>query len=142
MDTVALSPFHLAIPVDNLSVAREFYHKVMGFEEGRSSEHWVDFNCFGHQLVIHYQKNILRNVAHNEVDGKSVPIPHFGVLLEWNQWEKLAERLQQKKVSFEIEPYVRFKGEVGEQGTLFFYDPSGNALEFKTFKDMSRIFAK
>ena len=142
MSTNSLSPFHLAIPVDNLQKARAFYKDVMGFEEGRSSEEWVDFNCFGHQLVIHYQETIVRNPAHNEVDGKSVPIPHFGVLLEWNQWEQLAQRLKAKKVLFEIAPYIRFKGEVGEQGTLFFYDPCGNALEFKTFRDMSRIFAK
>ncbi|UZO80514.1 VOC family protein [Aquimarina sp. ERC-38] len=142
MSQSSLSPFHLAIPVDNLSVARTFYGEVMGFEEGRSSEHWVDFNCFGHQLVIHYHEHSAKISAHNEVDGKSVPIPHFGVLLEWSEWEKLAERLTAKNVEFEIAPYVRFKGEVGEQGTLFFYDPCGNALEFKTFKDMSRIFAK
>ena len=138
-----LSPFHLAIPVDNLPLARAFYNEVLELSEGRSSDHWVDFNFFGHQLVIHYKpKESNESIHTNAVDGKDVPVPHFGILLEWNQWETLAEMLKQKNVDFVIEPYIRFKGEVGEQATMFFYDPCGNALEFKSFKDPSQIFAK
>jgi len=138
-----LSPFHLAIPVDNLPLARAFYNEVLELSEGRSSDHWVDFNFFGHQLVIHYKpKESNESIHTNAVDGKDVPVPHFGILLEWNQWETLAEILKQKNVDFVIEPYIRFKGEVGEQATMFFYDPCGNALEFKSFKDPSQIFAK
>ncbi|WP_027393716.1 VOC family protein [Aquimarina latercula] len=137
-----LSPFHLAIPVDNLEVARDFYNKTLNLKEGRSSEHWVDFNFFGHQLVIHYKPKLELNNHHNTVDGKEVPVPHFGIILEWDTWQSFAQMLSNKKIDFVIEPYIRFQGEVGEQATMFFYDPCGNALEFKSFKDPSQIFAK
>ncbi|MBW1294907.1 VOC family protein [Aquimarina litoralis] len=138
-----LPPFHLAIPVDNLAIARNFYNDVLNLSEGRSSDHWVDFDFFGHQLVIHYkQKSENDTEHHNSVDGKEVPVPHFGIILEWDTWHNFAKMLSEKKVSFVIEPYIRFKGEVGEQATMFFYDPCGNALEFKSFKDPSQIFMK
>ena len=139
-----LSPFHLAIPVYDLPAARHFYGSVFGLEEGRSSEHWVDFNFFGHQLVIHLApKNATQEAAHtNAVDGHDVPVPHFGVVLAWDDWEALAERLRSRQTTFVIEPYVRFKGQVGEQATLFLLDPCGNALEFKAFKDIGQLFAK
>ncbi|MFO8044960.1 MAG: VOC family protein [Halomonas sp.] len=139
-----LSPFHLAIPVHDLSSARVFYNEVFGLEEGRSSEQWVDFNFFGHQLVIHeHPKMPYQEQANtNAVDGHDVPVPHFGVVLGWDEWEALAERLKARGTEFVIEPYVRFKGQVGEQATMFLLDPCGNALEFKAFKDMSQLFAK
>nr|WP_290694437.1 VOC family protein [Halomonas sp. UBA3074] len=141
---MSLSPFHLAIPVYDVALARAFYNDVFGLEEGRSSEQWVDFNFFGHQLVIHEQpKTAGQESAHtNPVDGHNVPVPHFGVILQWDEWEALAERLKARDTQFVIEPYVRFKGEVGEQATMFLLDPCGNALEFKAFKDMSQVFAK
>ncbi|HMQ06584.1 MAG TPA: VOC family protein [Saprospiraceae bacterium] len=141
---MTLTPFHLAVPVSNLEEARLFYKEVIGCDEGRSSDHWVDFNFFGHQFVIHY-KELPANedrLQHNPVDGHNVPVPHFGVVLEWESWHQLVERLKAKGVHFVIEPYIRFKGQVGEQATMFFLDPSGNALEFKSFKDMSQIFAR
>ncbi len=139
-----IQPFHLAIPVDNLAAARAFYTETIGCEEGRSSDHWVDLNFYGHQLVIHYQaKPEADGELHsNPVDGHNVPIPHFGVVLSWDDWEALAERLRKQSVPFVIEPYIRFKGQVGEQATMFFLDPCGNALEFKAFKDMGQLFAK
>ena len=138
-----LTPFHLAVPVTDLVETRAFYRDVLGCEEGRSSDQWVDFNLFGHQFVIHLKpKSESEEPHHNPVDGHAVPVPHFGVVLEMNTWEKLAEHLKAEGVEFVIEPYVRFKGEVGEQATMFFKDPSGNALEFKAFADMSQIFAK
>lgn len=138
-----LSPFHLAIPVDNLEKAREFYNNILELEEGRSSSHWVDFNFYGHQLVIHHKpKTNLENNHKNLVDGKDVPVPHFGILLEWQDWQDLAEKLSNKNIEFAIKPYIRFKGEIGQQATMFFYDPCGNAIEFKSFKDRSQIFAK
>ncbi|MBQ4822231.1 VOC family protein [Aquimarina sp. MMG016] len=138
-----LSPFHLAIPVDNLIKARDFYTNILNLEEGRSSDHWVDFNFFGHQLVIHYQsKPEAENNHTNPVDGKDVPVPHFGIILEWDTWQNLAKSLTEKKVQFAIEPYIRFKGEIGEQATMFFYDPCGNALEFKSFREPTQIFVK
>ena len=138
-----LTPFHLAVPVSNLEVARTFYREVIGCEEGRSSDHWVDFNLFGHQFVIHYQasQDDGGTNSSNEVDGHHVPIPHFGVVLEWNTFHSFVERLRSKGVKFVIEPYIRFEGQVGEQATMFFRDPSGNALEFKSFKDFNQIFA-
>jgi len=141
---MTLSPFHLAIPVYDLGAAREFYRDLFGLEEGRSSDHWVDFNFFGHQLVIHeHPKTESQDKAHsNSVDGHDVPVPHFGVVLDWPVWEALAERLKARSTDFVIEPYVRFQGQVGEQATMFLYDPCGNALEFKAFKDMSQLFAK
>jgi len=138
-----LSPFHLAIPVDNLALARAFYRNTLGLSEGRSSDYWVDFNFFGHQLVIHYKpKSDLDATHHNTVDGKDVPVPHFGIILTWDTWQNFANTLTDKKIQFVIEPYIRFQGEVGEQATMFFYDPCGNALEFKSFKDPSQLFAK
>ncbi|GAL66520.1 VOC family protein [Jejuia pallidilutea] len=138
-----IQPFHLAIPVHNLIECRAFYRDILGCEEGRSSDHWVDFNFFGHQLVIHYKpKEETKNLHTNAVDGKDVPVPHFGVVLPWETFHNFAEHLKSKTIEFVIEPYVRFEGLVGEQATMFFYDPSGNALEFKAFKDMSQLFAK
>lgn len=138
-----IQPFHLAIPVDSLEQNRIFYRDTLGCEEGRSSDHWVDFNFFGHQLVIHVQEKQNSPVAKgNPVDGKDVPIPHFGVVLNWEVFEKFAEQLKQKNIEFVIEPYIRFKGKTGEQATMFFRDPSGNALEFKAFKNIDQLFAK
>jgi len=138
----AVSPFHLAIPVHNLNECRLFYRDVLGCEEGRSNDHWVDFNFFGHQLVIHYKPKSTEALHTNPVDGKDVPVPHFGVVLPWDSFETFAQNLKQKNIQFVIEPYIRFKGLTGEQATMFFYDPAGNALEFKAFKDMSQLFAK
>ena len=139
-----MNPFHLAIPVQNLDVMRKFYKEVLNCAEGRSSENWVDFNLFGHQLVIHQKSDceVSNKPLSNPVDGHVVPVPHFGVVLEWNQWTKLAEKLKAKKIEFVIEPYIRFEGQVGEQATLFFLDPENNALEFKAFKNMEQLFAK
>jgi extradiol dioxygenase family protein len=136
------NPFHLAIPVANLEICRTFYRDVLQCKEGRSSKSWVDFNFFGHQLVIH-QKEGSATTAQitNPVDGHDVPVPHFGVVLDWNVWQDLATSLKEKGTAFIIEPTIRFKGKVGEQATLFFYDPENNALEFKAFKDMSQLFA-
>ncbi len=137
-----ISPFHLAIPVHNLTECRLFYKDVLGCEEGRSSTHWVDFNFFGHQLVIHYKPKSEEVLHTNPVDGKDVPVPHFGIVLPWSDFQTFAEHLKQKKIQFVIEPYIRFEGQVGEQATMFFYDPAGNALEFKAFKDINQLFAK
>lgn len=139
---MALTPFHLAIPVHNLKACRDFYTNLLQFEEGRSSEHWVDYNFFGHQLVIHYKEKSEDDSYTNPVDGKAVPVPHFGVVLEWEAFHQFSELLQSKNIDFIIAPYIRFEGQVGEQATMFFKDPSGNALEFKAFKDMSQLFAK
>lgn len=141
---MSLSPFHLAIPVYDLATARHFYSDVFGLAEGRSSEHWVDYDFYGHQLVIHEHPNtVSQESAHtNAVDGHDVPVPHFGVVLSWEDWEVLAERLRSQDIQFVIEPYVRFKGQVGEQAIMFLFDPCGNALEFKAFKDMGQLFAK
>ncbi len=136
-----LSPFHLAIPVDDLSICRKFYRDTLGCQEGRSSDHWVDFNFFGHQLVIHLKEYTQPKAPTNQVDGKQVPIPHFGVVLDMDTFQKLAKQLQEKNIEFIIEPYTRFKGLVGEQATMFFKDPSSNALEFKAFSDPSQLFA-
>lgn len=138
-----IQPFHLAIPVTTLEENRIFYRETLGCEEGRSSDHWVDFNFFGHQLVIHVQEPQPEPVGKgNPVDGKDVPIPHFGVVLEWDTFQKLAAQLKAKNIQFVIEPYIRFEGKIGEQATMFFKDPSGNALEFKAFKDIDQLFAK
>ncbi|MGC6284895.1 MAG: VOC family protein [Polaribacter sp.] len=137
-----VQPFHLAIPVKSLEPCRTFYREVLGCEEGRSDAHWVDFNFFGHQLVIHQKDGFEPNIISNPVDGHDVPVPHFGVVLSWEDWEHLADRLQKANIEFIIEPYIRFKGEVGEQATMFFNDPEGNPLEFKAFKDMGQLFAK
>lgn len=138
-----LQPFHLAMPVDDLEAARKFYGELLGFEEGRSTDNWIDWNFFGHQFVTHLQsgqKN--KPAAINPVDGHSVPVPHFGVLLEWQQWHNFSQKLKDHKIDFVIEPYIRFRDEIGEQATMFFCDPSGNSLEFKSFKDPSQLFAK
>ena len=137
-----LSPFHLAIPVNNIDKCKIFYKEILGCKEGRSSDHWVDFDLFGHQLVIHFQESNNKNLHTNPVDGKDVPIPHFGVILEWENFKRFSSKLEKKGVEFIIKPYIRFEGEPGEQATMFFKDPSGNALEFKSFKDSSQIFAK
>jgi extradiol dioxygenase family protein len=140
----ALSPFHIAFPVDDLAAARHFYGTVLGCPEGRSAEEWIDFDLFGHQIVAHYKARTATADAahHNPVDGHDVPVPHFGVVLPMDQWHALAERLKLAHVRFVIEPYIRFQGQVGEQATMFFLDPAGNALEFKAFADISQLFAK
>ena len=140
---MSIKPFHLAVPVYDLDKARTFYRDTLGCSEGRSSDHWVDFDFFGHQFVIHYKpKNAEEDLHSNPVDGHDVPVPHFGVVLEWDQWHELVQKLNRVDMKFVIEPYIRFKGEVGEQATMFFLDPCGNALEFKAFKDISQLFAK
>lgn len=139
----SICPFHVAVPVHNLEKARFFYGHILGCKEGRSSNQWIDFDMYGHQFVAHLKPNSDKgNQLHfNEVDGHGVPVPHYGVVLKWNDWAALSERLKAHKVSFLIEPYIRFKGQAGEQATMFFLDPSGNALEFKAFKDIKMLFA-
>lgn len=139
-----LSPFHLAIPVNDLDLCRNFYGKVLNCQEGRSDTHWVDFNFFGHQLVIHQRPEAedQDKKVFNPVDGKDVPVPHFGVVLHWDDWQQLKKLLLASEVNFIIEPYIRFQGEPGEQATMFFLDPEGNALEFKAFKNMTNLFSK
>jgi len=134
--------FHLAFPVHDLAAAREFYLGVLECEEARSSDRWVDFNLYGHQIVAHLAPGSAGIRAGNDVDADHVPVPHFGIILPMNEWRELAERLRAKGVEFIIEPKIRFEGEVGEQATMFFLDPSGNALEFKAFADFSQVFAK
>jgi uncharacterized protein len=140
---MALTPFHIAFPVDDLAAARVFYGEVLGCPEGRSSEQWIDFDLFGHQIVAHLKPRAKAapGAHHNPVDGHDVPVPHFGVVMEMDAWRALAERLRSAGVSFVIEPYIRFEGQVGEQATMFFLDPAGNALEFKAFADMGQLFA-
>ncbi len=139
-----LTPFHIAFPVDDLDAARRFYGGLLGCPEGRSAEgEWIDFNLFGHQIVAHHVPGGPRPAgASNPVDGHDVPVPHFGVVLDLVRWKVLAERLKAAGVAFVIAPYVRFEGEVGEQATMFFLDPAGNALEFKAFADFGQLFAK
>ena len=134
-----LRPFHLAIPVEDIKIAKEFYGLKLGFSEGRSDEHWADFNFFGHQLVCHIGDS---NTFSNEVDGKDVPIPHFGIVLEWDHFDIFAKKIKLNGIKFIIEPYLRFKDLPGEQKTMFFKDPFGNALEFKSFKNDTEIFNK
>ena len=134
--------FHIAFPVHDLAAARAFYGGILGCCEGRSSDVWVDFDLYGHQIVAHLSEKPPGIAMRNVVDGHDVPVPHFGVILTIPQWEELADRLRRAAIKFVIAPYVRFKGEVGEQATMFFLDPSGNALEFKAFADMSQVFAK
>ncbi len=137
------APFHIAFPVDDLAAARRFYGEILGCPEGRSSDQWIDFDLFGHQIVAHLKpRSSTDKLHHNPVDGHDVPVPHFGVVLPMEEWESLAERLRKAETKFVIEPYIRFKGEVGEQATMFFLDPAGNALEFKAFADISQLFAK
>ena len=135
-------PFHLAFPVDDLDAARQFYGDLLGCPEGRSAEHWIDFDLYGHQIVAHLAPGRSGRQASNAVDGDDVPVPHFGVVLEMGQFEALAARLREAGTQFVIEPHVRFKGLPGEQATMFFLDPSGNALEFKAFADIGQLFAK
>lgn len=144
MMNAPISPFHLAFPVRDVDEARRFYVEMLGCREGRSDQQWVDLDLFGHQIVAHYQPPAAGStkVHHNPVDGHDVPVPHFGVVLEWDVWQQLSSRLLDAGVQFVIEPYIRFEGEVGEQATMFFLDPSGNALEFKAFRDPSQLFAK
>ena len=139
---MSIQPFHIAIPVKNLEKCRTFYRDILQCEEGRSAAHWVDFNFFGHQLVIHQKENFTPQRISNAVDGHDVPVPHFGVVLTWEVWQDLAERLKANNTRFIIEPTIRFEGKVGEQATLFFNDPENNALEFKAFKDLNQLFAK
>ncbi|MGY8899357.1 MAG: VOC family protein [Paraglaciecola sp.] len=138
---MTIMPFHLAIPVTDLVVSRAFYGELLGCAQGRSSEHWIDWNFFGHQLVTHLVAEMPNQPAANKVDDKAVPVPHFGVVLTMQDWHDLAARLQAANVNFVIEPYVRFKNEPGEQATLFLLDPCGNALEFKAFNDIGQLFA-
>ena len=136
----SLRPFHLAIPVSNLQKSKNFYINILGCTIGRSSEQWIDLNFFQHQLVLHLSKKMI-NFNSNKVDNKKIPVPHFGVILEWNQWLLLSKKIE-NKISFIIKPYIRFKGQIGEQATMFFLDPDNNALEFKSFKDDKMIFKK
>lgn len=136
------SPFHLAFPVSDLAKARDFYGGLLGCPEGRSSETWVDFDLYGHQIVAHLVSVSAGLLQRNPVDGHGVPVPHFGAVLSWQEFHALADRLRQKGVKFEIGPYIRFAGQVGEQATMFFFDPFGNAIEFKSFRDPARLFAK
>ena len=135
-----IRPFHLAIPVSNLEKSRHFYKDILGCSLGRSSDEWIDFNFFEHQLVIHKSNSIQEN-KYNSVDGHDVPIPHFGVILDWEQWHKFSNRIKDE-IEFVIEPYIRFEGQKGEQATMFFLDPDNNALEFKAFKNDKMIFEK
>ena len=134
--------FHLAFPVDNLAKARAFYGGLLGCPEGRSSPEWVDFNFYGHQIVAHLAPDEVGHRSTSEVDGDQVPVRHFGAILSMSDWQALADKLHQAGTRFIIEPHVRFKGQVGEQATMFFLDPCGNALEFKAFGDLSQVFAK
>ena len=138
---MTLRPFHLAFPVHDLAAARAFWGGTIGCPEGRSSEEWIDFDFYGHQIVAHLAP-ARASLHHNPVDGHDVPVPHFGIVLTLADWQALADRLTAAGTEFVIEPYVRFKGQVGEQATMFLFDPCGNALEFKAFKDMGQIFAK
>jgi extradiol dioxygenase family protein len=139
---MALAPFHIAFPVDDLAAARTFYGTTLGCPEGRSSDTWIDFDLFGHQIVAHLKPTNGKVALHNPVDGHDVPVPHFGVVLSMDDWHALADRLRVAGVSFVIEPHIRFPGQVGEQATMFFLDPAGNALEFKAFHDLSLMFAR
>jgi uncharacterized protein len=141
-----LTPFHVAVQVRDIAEARDFYGGMLGCTEGRSDTHWVDFNLFGHQFVCHLNPSLGKSgqltSQYNPVDSQQVPVPHFGVVLELEDWSKLAARLQQRGIKFVIEPYIRFTGQPGEQATMFFLDPTGNALEFKAFKDIEgQLFA-
>ncbi|MCZ8176202.1 MAG: VOC family protein [Burkholderiaceae bacterium] len=140
--TPAIAPFHLAFPVHDLAAARTFYGGLLGCPEGRSSSEWIDFDFFGHQIVAHLSPPKADADHHNPVDGHDVPVPHFGVVLDWDDFHALAGRLKDGGVRFVIEPTIRFAGQVGEQATMFFRDPCGNALEFKAFRDRSQLFAK
>lgn len=137
-----MSPFHLAFPVHDIAAARAFYGGLLGCPEGRSADDWVDFNFYGHQIVAHLAPGECGDAQRNAVDGHGVPVRHFGIVLPMAQWQALAARLQGEGTAFVIEPYIRFKGEPGEQATMFFLDPSGNAIEVKAFADINSLFAK
>jgi len=134
--------FHLAFPVVDLTATRRFYVDCLGCRVGRESDQWIDFDFFGHQITAHLSPEETRGVAANPVDGDDIPVRHFGVILEWQEWQQLAQRLARDQTPFVIKPHIRFQGQVGEQATMFIRDPSGNALEFKSFKDMMRMFAR
>ncbi|GGC85340.1 VOC family protein [Undibacterium terreum] len=138
----ALHPFHLAFFVRDLDEARKFYGGILGFTEGRSTERWVDFDCLGHQLSMHLKADLQVAAQAGMVDGDNVPIPHYGVILDMSSWQALADRVSAANIPFIVQPHVRFKGEPGEQSTMFFCDPSGNALEFKGFAEINKVFAK
>jgi uncharacterized protein len=137
-----LRPFHLAFPVSDLEQSRNFYGQLLGFAEGRSSERWIDWNFYGHQVVTHLDEGYQGHKHFNAVEGHAVPVPHFGVVLEMADWRDLRDALIAAEVDFIVEPHIRFEGEVGEQATLFFLDPSGNALEFKAMRDTKNLFEK
>lgn len=139
---MSLPPFHLAFPVDDLAAARRFYGELLGCPEGRSAGEWVDFDLFGHQIVAHMAPAVVQRRSANEVDGKNVPVPHFGIVLPMKEWKKLASRLESAGVQFVIAPNVRFEGQPGEQATMFFLDPAGNALEFKAMANPANLFAR
>lgn len=139
---MTLPPFHLAFPVDDLAAARRFYGGLLGCPEGRSADEWIDFDLYGHQIVAHLAPEAVRSRASNAVDGHDVPVPHFGIVLAMGEWKTLAERLRQGGVDFVIAPTIRFEGEPGEQATMFFLDPAGNALEFKAMADPAKLFAR
>ncbi len=136
-----MAPFHLAFPVKDLPATRAFYEGLLGCQVGRTAERWIDFNFWGSQISAHLVDEDNAAAPSNPVDGKKVPVKHFGAILKWDEWQALAEKLTAHGTQFIIEPYIRFEGEVGEQATMFFFDPSGNALEFKSFKDFGQIFA-
>jgi extradiol dioxygenase family protein len=140
---MTLRPFHLAIPVDNLDAARVFWGETMGCPEGRSAADWIDFDFYGHQIVAHLVPCVVAKAASgsNPVDGHDVPVPHFGIVLSMEDWQALADRLTERGVEFQIEPHIRFKGQPGEQATMFFRDPAGNAIEMKAFADLGQLFA-
>ena len=139
---MSLQPFHLAIPVHNLTEARKFYGELLGCAEGRCTQYWVDFNFFGHQFVCHQVESAGEGTDFNKVDGKSVPVPHFGIVMNWADWNRLAEKLKHSNVTFINEPGIRFAGEPGEQATMFLADPSGNVLEFKAMRNPENLFQK
>ena len=136
-----LPPFHLAIPVNDIESTRHFYTEIIGCTVGREAERWIDFNFFGHQVSAHVKPEATEEMPTNPVDGESVPVRHFGLVLEWDVWHKLVDKLDGLSVRYLIKPTVRFRGQTGEQATFFIKDPSGNALEFKSFKDLSQLFA-
>lgn len=136
-----LRPFHLAVPVDDLEAAREFYCGLLGFDTGRTASRWIDLDFYGHQVTLHLVDDMHDAVSHNPVDGDKVPARHFGVVLDFDTWQVLADRLTEAGVDFLISPRIRFEGQPGEQATMFFRDPAGNALEFKSFRNMAQLFA-
>ncbi len=142
MSELTALAFHLAAPIRDIEETRTFYVDILGCGQGREADSWIDFDFFGHQLSFHVKPQELTDITANDVDGKNVPVRHFGAVLTWDHWHKLAAKLTDLQTEFVIDPYIRFKGEVGEQATMFFYDPSGNALEFKAFKDPNQIFAR